>query len=100
VDQAGTLANDARAASEAHDWPEAIRQLKQAIVVCGTCVMQADLHKNLGLIDCQTGDIDNGEKELRLAQASKSADPDIARALTLIAQARAQRGPSQPGKAR
>jgi hypothetical protein len=29
VDQAGTLANDARAASEAHDWPEAIRQLQQ-----------------------------------------------------------------------
>jgi tetratricopeptide (TPR) repeat protein len=102
VDQAGTLANDALAASEAHDWPEAIRQLKQAIEVCGGCVMKADLHKNLGLIDCQMGDIDSGEKELRLAQASKSADPDIARALTLIAQARAQRQgvASHPEKAR
>jgi tetratricopeptide (TPR) repeat protein len=102
VDQAGTLANDALAASEAHDWPEAIRQLQQAIEVCGGCVMKADLHKNLGLIDCQMGDIDSGEKELRLAQASKSADPDIARALTLIAQARAQRQgvASHPEKAR
>jgi tetratricopeptide (TPR) repeat protein len=99
VDQAGTLANDAVAASKAHDWPEAVRQLRQAIEVCGGCVMRADLHKDLGLIDCQMGDIDGGEKELRLAQASKPADPDIERALTLIAQARAQRLASRPEKA-
>jgi len=100
VDQAGTLANDARAASEAHDWPEAVRQLKQAIDVCGACVMQADLHKNLGLIDCQMGDIDSGEKELRLAKASRPADPDIERALMLIAQTRAQNTASHQEKAR
>jgi DNA-binding NtrC family response regulator len=101
VDQAGTLANDAVAASEAHDWPEAIRQLQQAIEVCGGCVMQADLHKSLGLIDCQMGEIDNGEKELRLAQAGKRGDPDIERALTLVALARAQREHAAvPGKTR
>jgi tetratricopeptide (TPR) repeat protein len=100
VDQAGTLGNDALAASAAHEWPEAIRQLQQAIEVCGDCVMRADLHKNLGLIDCQMGDIDGGEKELRLAQASKPGDPDIERALTLIALARAQRAGSHPEKAR
>jgi hypothetical protein len=53
--------------------------------------VKADLHKNLGLIDCQMGDIASGEKELRLAQAAKPADPDIERALKLIALARAQR---------
>jgi tetratricopeptide (TPR) repeat protein len=100
VDQAGTLANDALAAIAAHEWPEAIRQLQQAIEVCGECVMKADLHKNLGLINCQMGDIDSGEKELRSAQALKPADPDIERALTLIAQARAQRAASVPEKAR
>jgi len=102
ADQAGTLANDAVMASQAHDWPEAIRQLRQAMAVCGDCVMRADLHKNLGLIDCQMGDIDNGEKELRLAQAAKPTDPDIERALILIAQARAQRlgAASHPDKAR
>jgi tetratricopeptide (TPR) repeat protein len=99
VDQAGTLGNDAVAAGAAHDWPEAIRQFKQAIGVCGDCVMQADLHKNLGLIDCQMGDIDGGEKELRLAQASKPADPDIERALSLIAQARARHAASGSEKA-
>ncbi len=99
VDQAGTLGNDALAASAAHEWPEAVRQLKQAIEICGDCVMRADLHKNLGLIDCQMGDIDNGEKELRYAQASKPSDPDIARALSLVALARAQRAGSQAEKA-
>jgi hypothetical protein len=82
----------------AHDWPEAIRQLKEAIQVCGDCAVKADLHKNLGLIHCQAGDIDSGEKELRLAKADKPADPDIARALTLIAQVRAQRTASGPQK--
>jgi DNA-binding NtrC family response regulator len=100
VDQAGTLANDALAAIAAHEWPEAIRQLQQAIGVCGDCVMKADLHKNLGLIHCQMGDIDSGEKELRSAQALKAADPDIERALTLIAQARAQRAASVAEQAR
>ena len=100
VDQAGTLANDAVAAIAAHERPEAIRHLQQAIEVCGECVMKADLHKNLGLIHCQMGDIDSGEKELRLAQESKPADPDIERALTLVAQARAQRAASVAEKAR
>ena len=42
------------------------------------------------------GDIENGEKELRLAQALKPADPDIERALGRIAVARAKGVASQP----
>jgi tetratricopeptide (TPR) repeat protein len=91
VDQAGTLGNDALAAGAAHDWPEAIRQFQKAIEVCGDCAIKADLHKKLGLTDCQMGDIDNGEKELRLAQTLKPADPDIERALGRIAAVRAKR---------
>ena len=97
VDQAGTLGNDALAAGAAHDWPEAIRQFQKAIEVCGDCAIKGDLHKKLGLTDCQMGDIDNGEKELRLAQALKPADPDIERALARIALARTERGTSHPG---
>ncbi|HEV3192179.1 MAG TPA: tetratricopeptide repeat protein [Polyangiaceae bacterium] len=101
VDQAGTLGNDALAAGAAHDWPEAIRQFQKAIEVCGDCAIKADLHKKLGLTDCQMGDIDNGEKELRLAQALKPADPDVERALGRIALARTKRvtSPLDPEKA-
>ena len=49
---------------------------------------KADLHKKLGLIECQMGDLDRGEKELRLAQALKPSDPDIERALDRIAAVR------------
>jgi len=88
VDQAGTLGNDALAAGAAHDWPEALRQFQKAIEVCGECAIKADLHKKLGLTDCEMGDIDKGEKELRLAQALKPNDPDIEQALGRIAAAR------------
>jgi tetratricopeptide (TPR) repeat protein len=88
IDRAETLANDAVASMQAHQLPEAIRQLKEAIEACGDCGVKADLHKKLGLIHCQAGDLDNGEKELRFAQASRPGDPEIERALALIAHAR------------
>ena len=96
VDEAGTLGNDALAAGAAHDWPEAVRQFQKAIAVCGDCGIKADLHKKLGLTQCQMGDIDKGEKELRLAQSIKPTDPDIERALERIALARAKGAASHP----
>ncbi|AXC09723.1 hypothetical protein ACPOL_0342 [Acidisarcina polymorpha] len=90
LDSAGTLANNAVVAASAHDWPEATRQLSAAIAECGDCAVKADLHKKLGLIDCQDGDLNNGEKELLAAKALKPADPEIQRALQLIAEARNQ----------
>ena len=98
VDQAGMLGNDALAAGTAHDWPEAISRFRKAIEVCGDCSIKADLHKKLGLTDCQMGDIDNGEKELRLAQALKPGDPDVKRALEKIAAARSKRAASRPDR--
>jgi Flp pilus assembly protein TadD len=89
------------AAGAAHDWPEAVHQFRKAIEVCGECAIKADLHKKLGLTDCEMGDIDNGEKELRLAQALKPNDPDIERALGRIAAARTKQpaARSESGKA-
>lgn len=90
ADQAGVLANDALAAGAAHDWPEAIRQFEEAIALCGDCAIKADLHKKLGLTECQMGNLDTGEKELRMAQTLKPSDPDIERVLKRIAEVRAR----------
>jgi tetratricopeptide (TPR) repeat protein len=98
LDQANTLANNGVVAASAHEWPEAIRQLKAAIAQCSDCGAKADLHKKLGLIDCQAGDLDNGERELLAANAIKPADPEIQRALELIARARNQHSKSAAGK--
>jgi tetratricopeptide (TPR) repeat protein len=98
LDNAGTLANDGVVAASAHDWSEATRQLKAAIAECGNCAVKADLHKKLGLIDCQAGDLNNGEKELLAAKTSKPSDPEIQRALELITQARNQHSASAAGK--
>jgi tetratricopeptide (TPR) repeat protein len=99
VDSVDTLANNGVVAASAHDWPEAIRQLKAAIAQCGDCAVKADLHKKLGLIDCQAGDLNNSEKELLAAKALKPSDPEIEHALELIAAARNQHSASIAGKA-
>jgi tetratricopeptide (TPR) repeat protein len=100
LDRADTLANNGIEAASAHDWPEAIRQLKEAIAACGDCAAKADLHRKLGIIDCQAGDLDNGEKELLAAKALNPADPVTQAALELIARARSQHSASTAGKAR
>ncbi|MGA7339237.1 MAG: tetratricopeptide repeat protein [Terracidiphilus sp.] len=100
LDRADTLANDGIEAASAHDWPQAIKQLKEAIVACGECAAKADLHRKLGIVDCQSGDLDNGERELLAAKALNPADPVTQAALELIAQARIQHSASNAGKAR
>ncbi len=99
LDNAGTLANNGVVAASAHDWPEATRQLKAAIAECGDCLMKADLFKKLGLINCQAGDLNDGEKELLAAKALKPTDVEIQSALQLIAEARNQHSGSAAGKA-
>ena len=100
VDRADTLANNGIQAASAHDWPEAIRQLEEAISACGECQSKADLHRKLGIVDCQSGDLDNGEKELLAAKALKPDDPVTQAALELIARARGLHSSSTVGKAR
>ena len=100
LDRADTLANNAIEAASAHDWPEAIRQMNGAIAACGDCAAIADLHRKLGIIDCQAGDLDGGEKELLAAKALKPDDPVTQAALELVALARSQHFESATGKAR
>ena len=90
LDRAGALDNDAVALMQQSDWPAAIGKLKEAIQICNNCAANPDLHKNLGLVYCHAGKIEDGEKELRLAQAAKAGDPDIEKALTQIARVRSE----------
>jgi DNA-binding NtrC family response regulator len=100
LDRADTLANNGVEAASAHDWPEAVRQLKEAIAACADCAVKADLHRKLGIIDCQAGDLVNGEKELLAAKALKPSDPVTQAALELINRARGDPPASANGKAR
>lgn len=98
LDRADTLANNGIQAASAHDWPEAIRQLNEAIGACGDCTVKADLYRKLGIVHCQAGDLDDGEKELLAAKALNPSDPVTLAALEMVARARSQRPNASNGK--
>lgn len=100
LDRADTLANNGIEAESAHDWPQAIRLLQEAITACGDCAASADLHRKLGIINCQAGHLDQGEKELLAAKALKPDDPVTQAALELVTRARSQDAASVTHKAR
>jgi tetratricopeptide (TPR) repeat protein len=81
MDRSQTLGNFALAAAAARDWPQAISQLKEALQVCGDCSALPQLHKDLGLIYCHSGDLKNGLAELQEAQRLSPQDPDVAEAI-------------------
>jgi len=82
--QVNTLGNQAYAAMNNHQWPEAIATLREGIGLCGDCEWQATLHKDLGLALCYSGKTHEGEDELRIAQHLNPADPDTLRALAAL----------------
>ena len=84
TDDSQTIGNNALRAAASGDWPQAIAQLHAAIEKCGECDARAQLHKDLGLVYCQSGDLKNGESELLEAKKLIPADKDIARALEMI----------------
>lgn len=84
MDRARTLGNFALAAADAHDWPQAISQLKEALTVCGECAALPRLHKDLGLIYCRSGDFRNGRAELLAAQKLSPDDEEIRKSLQLL----------------
>lgn len=83
--QVETLANFGIASATRGDYQEAASQLRDAIGQCGDCHLKGDLYKDLGLIECKSGDIQNGEKDLLTAQTLKPQDSDVTRALGTIA---------------
>jgi tetratricopeptide (TPR) repeat protein len=84
MDRAQSLGNFALASADAHDWPQAIAQLKEAITVCGDCSARPQLHKDLGLIYCHSGSYGDGRAELLEAQKFAPGDLDVEKALRLL----------------
>ena len=84
MDRAQTLGNFALASAAAHDFPQAISQLKEGLQICGECTAGLLLHKNLGLIYCRSGDLKNGRAQLLEARKLAPDDPDIEQALRIL----------------
>ena len=59
--------------------------MREALQVCGECRFSADLHRNLGLIYCRQGDLQNGKRELEAALQLRPGDPDARQAMEVIA---------------
>jgi tetratricopeptide (TPR) repeat protein len=83
--QVKSLGNEAYVAAGKKDWPEAIRILKQAVANCNGCEIAPALHKNLGLAFCNNGQLEEGKQELEVALKLNPADPDIVKALNMVA---------------
>ena len=88
TDRAQTLGNFALASAAAHDWPQAIAQLKEGIKLCGDCGALPLLKKDLGLIYCRSGDLKGGRAELLKAQKLNPQDSDIEQALRFLENAK------------
>jgi tetratricopeptide (TPR) repeat protein len=84
MDRAQTLGNFALSAAAAHDWPQAIAQLKEGLLICGECSALALLHKDLGLTYCRSGDLKNGLAELLEAKKLTPQDPEIDQAIRFV----------------
>jgi tetratricopeptide (TPR) repeat protein len=84
MDRAQSLGNFALASADAHDWQQAIAQLKEAIAVCGECSARPQLHKDLGLIYCHSGSLSDGRAELLEARKLAPGDQDVEKALRLL----------------
>ncbi|HXM98840.1 MAG TPA: tetratricopeptide repeat protein [Candidatus Dormibacteraeota bacterium] len=68
-------------AAQARDWPQAVKNFKEAIELCSLCASGADLHRNLGLIYVLEGEVERGRQELETALRIKPDDADARRAL-------------------
>lgn len=90
MDRAQLLGNFGLASANAHDWPQAVSQLKDALQICGNCSVLPQLHKDLGLIYCHSGDYTSGRAELLMAQKLSPGDADVAKALQLLEKAQQQ----------
>jgi len=86
LDAIKTIGNQAYQASQRQDWPESIRLFREALASCDTCSIASALHRDLGLVLCRDGQIDQGKAELQDALALDPDDRDAAQALTILNQ--------------
>jgi tetratricopeptide (TPR) repeat protein len=84
------LGSQANAKIYEANYKEAIDDLTNAIVLCGRCQLLGALKKNLGLAYCHAGQLDAGERELKLSESLIPDDPDVKTALQIAEQQRRQ----------
>ena len=94
LDAIKTVGNEAYQASQRQDWPESIRLFREALASCDTCSIASALHRDLGLVLCRDGQIDQGKSELQTALALDPDDRDAAQALTILNQPAAASPPA------
>jgi tetratricopeptide (TPR) repeat protein len=92
TDRVQQLGNFGLEAANARNWPQAIEDLQEALQICSDCRFSADLHRDLGLIYCRKGDLQNGKRELEAALQLQPRDPDARQAMEVIASLE-KRGP-------
>lgn len=90
IDRINMLGNQANAKMSEANYKGAIDDLKNAIVLCGRCELLGALEKNLGLAYCHAGQLDAGERELRISESLIPDDPDVKTALQTAEQQRRQ----------
>jgi tetratricopeptide (TPR) repeat protein len=90
IDQINQLGNQANAKMYEANYKGAIDDLKDAIVLCGGCKLLGALKKNLGLAYCHAGQLDAGERELKISETLIPDDPDVRAALQTVEQQRRQ----------
>ncbi len=84
IDRAGTLGNFALDSASQRDWPQAVAQFEEALKVCGTCRLQAQLRKDLGLTYARSGKLKEAVAELRTAETLAPHDQDIKKAIRVV----------------
>ncbi len=92
TDRVGQLGNFAIQAANAQNWPQALAQMKEAIALCGQCGEAAHLHSNLGLMYCRTGNLIDGEMELRRALEFNPNEVEAKKAIVMLQNLHASNG--------
>lgn len=90
IDRIKLLGNQANAKMYEANYKGAIGDLTNAIVLCGRCELLGALKKNLGLAYCHAGQLDAGERELKISESLIPDDPDVKTALQIVEQQRSQ----------
>ena len=84
LDRVQTLSNFALASAKSKEYAKAVGQLEEALQVCGHCRVLPILHKNLGLIYLQSGNLVDGEREIRMSLSLDSTDAEAQSALNRL----------------
>jgi tetratricopeptide (TPR) repeat protein len=90
IDRVNMLGNQANLKMYDANYKGAIDDLKNAIVLCGSCELLGALEENLGLAYCHAGQLNAGERELKIAESLMPEDPSVKVALQTVRRQRAQ----------